>query len=108
MKTYTKNRFSQKQRMILEMLAADPFESEMDYKTASAYFNAISMAKTQQLSELGGQWDRNDMILLAAVGKRISMYYGVPNDVRTGINCALYQAGEIHPALGKVNREFIE
>lgn len=108
MKTYTQNRFNQKQRWILELMASQEIESEMDYKATAAYFNAISMAKSQQLSELGGEWDRNDEILLAAVARRILMYYGVAHHVRSGINCALYQVGEIHPALGKVNREFIE
>jgi hypothetical protein len=108
MKTYTPPRFSEKQRIILEMLAAEPIESEMDYNAARAYFIAISLAKTQQTNELGGFWDLMDMQLMLAVGKRLALYRGVPEAVRGGISAALYQVGEIHPALATVKSEFLE
>lgn len=108
MKMYTQNCFTEKQRIILETLALNEIDSEMDYKAAVAYFVAISMAKSKQLDELGGVWNVNDMFLLQVLGKRLQSYHGVADAVRGGIQAALYQVGEIHPSLAAVNPEFIE
>jgi hypothetical protein len=109
MKVYTKNEFSTKQRMILEILATSPIESKIERDAAYAYWVACSDAIKAQLEDLGGMWNVHDLVLLATVAQRIMQTCNGSTAVtRAAIDDALFQVAEFHPSLGRINPDFIE
>jgi hypothetical protein len=109
MKVFTKNEFSIKQRMILEMLATSPIESKIERDAAYAYWLSCNDAVKHQLEDLGGMWYTPDLLLLATVAHRImATCNGSAAATRKAIDGAMLQMAELHPALGRINPDFIE
>jgi hypothetical protein len=108
MKVFTRNEFSTKQRTMLGLMATMPIESDMDRRAIMAYWTALVHAMAEQLTDLGGEWNEKDLVLIQCVSRRLDDTAGIDQSIRKGTIFALMQVAEIHPALGEINPEFLE